>query len=351
MNSKVNIGEVLSKSWQIVWKFKVLWIFGILAGCAGSNGSRFNYSGNSNFNNNQNFGSGGSSNGQLPPWMQQFQNMRPEVMLQEFLTKYGVWIGLGIVLLCVLWFVFYSIGIVGRTGLIRGASKADGGATSLRFGELWSESTPYFWRMFLLNLLIGLPVFLVVVIMLAGLGVGVYSMAINHAQGPQVVAGFIGIVGIFVVLTCIISIASLFLWFIAEQAQNAIVLEDMGVMSAFSRGWQVFKSAWLTIVLMTLILGLIGGVVGFVMVLPLVGVIGAAAVGAIAAYSAVSNGSNMLTPIIIGICCGVLYMPVLFTLSGALQAYSQTAMTLVYRRLTVVPVAPAVEPPDLESLR
>ncbi len=29
-----NFGEVLSRAWQIIWKHKVLWIFGILASCS-----------------------------------------------------------------------------------------------------------------------------------------------------------------------------------------------------------------------------------------------------------------------------------------------------------------------------
>ena len=33
----MDIGSVLSRAWQIIWKHKVLWIFGILAGCANGN--------------------------------------------------------------------------------------------------------------------------------------------------------------------------------------------------------------------------------------------------------------------------------------------------------------------------
>ena len=345
MNSKVNIGEILQKSWQIIWKFKILWIFGILAGCAGNNGSRFNFSGNNfnsnSFGGNRNFGSGSGGSGQLPDFLKPFQGMRPELILQEFLAKYGLWIGLGIVLLCVLWIVFYSLGIMGRTGLIHGAAKADAGAEKLGFGELWSESTPYFGRMFGLNILIGLPVFLMVVIILAGMGFGVYSVIANGTQGGGLAALIIGMLGVFVVLMCVISLVSVALWFIAEQAQNAIVLENLGIMASFSRGWQVFKSAWLSIILMTIILGIVGGIAGLVIALPLIAVIGAAAFGAIGVY-ATSAARNMLTPILIGSCCVILYLPVLLAFGGAMQAYTQTAMTLVYRRLTVEPVAPVV---------
>ncbi len=37
----MDYGEVLSKAWKIAWKFKVLWIFGILAGCGASQGGKF----------------------------------------------------------------------------------------------------------------------------------------------------------------------------------------------------------------------------------------------------------------------------------------------------------------------
>jgi len=46
----MDFGYVLKRAWGIIWKFKVLWIFGILAGCgqaassSGSNsGVRFSY--------------------------------------------------------------------------------------------------------------------------------------------------------------------------------------------------------------------------------------------------------------------------------------------------------------------
>ena len=50
-----NFGEVLTRAWQIIWKHKVLWIFGILASCSRGNGGSGNGgSGNSGFNNGSN---------------------------------------------------------------------------------------------------------------------------------------------------------------------------------------------------------------------------------------------------------------------------------------------------------
>jgi hypothetical protein len=34
-NAKMDFGEVFSKAWKIIWKYKILWLFGIFASCSG----------------------------------------------------------------------------------------------------------------------------------------------------------------------------------------------------------------------------------------------------------------------------------------------------------------------------
>lgn len=34
----MNYGEILSKTWKVIWKHKILWLFGVLAGCSASGG-------------------------------------------------------------------------------------------------------------------------------------------------------------------------------------------------------------------------------------------------------------------------------------------------------------------------
>ena len=41
----MNFGEVLSRAWQITWKHKILWLFGLLASCsAGGSNNTSSYS-------------------------------------------------------------------------------------------------------------------------------------------------------------------------------------------------------------------------------------------------------------------------------------------------------------------
>ncbi len=34
----MDFGEVFSKAWKIIWKYKILWLFGIFASCSGGGG-------------------------------------------------------------------------------------------------------------------------------------------------------------------------------------------------------------------------------------------------------------------------------------------------------------------------
>jgi hypothetical protein len=330
---KLNFGEVLTKAWQITWKFKVLWIFGILAGCGASN-NNFNYNGGSNGGG----GSGGNS-GQLPDALRQFENMRPEQAFSQFMGQYMAIIVGVILLLCVLSFLFYFLGVMGKTGLIKGANKADLGASSLGFGELWTESTPYFWRMFGLNLLIGLPIFLLVVILLAVLGFGGYSAYRGGLSGGGLSVLLIGMLGVFAVVMCIVGLIGLAIGMLVKQAENAIILEDLGVLEGLSRGWKVFRSNLLPVILIALILGVIGWVAGLLMALPMIAIVLPAVIGIAATANAGNNA--IMVPVIIACACALIYMPVLLTLSGILQTYSQSVWTLTYRRLTETP-APVV---------
>jgi hypothetical protein len=339
MNINVNFGEILTKAWQVTWKFKVLWIFGILAGCGANRGGNFNNS----FSGNSGGSGGGSGSGTnvLPEWLRRFENLRPEEAIRSFLDQYLAIIAGIILFLCVLWFLFYFLGIMGKTGLIRGASQADAGADSLSFGEVWSGSLPYFWRMFGVNLLVGLPFFLVVVVLMAGMIFATVSAAGSGAGEGALVALF-GMLGVFFVVICCISIVSLVVGMIVEQVQNAIVLENLGVLEGFGRGWQVFSKNLGSVLVMAIILGVLGFIVSLIVSLPFLLIL-----IPVAASTVITGANNFTTPLLIGGVCFVAYLPVLLVLSGILMTYTQTAWTLTYRRMTAQ-AQPAL-PPQFET--
>jgi hypothetical protein len=340
MNITVNIGEILTKAWKIVWKFKVLWIFGIMAGCASGNRSSFNNGYSSGG------GGGGNNGGEIPEPFRQFAS-HPLEVIQSFIGQYLAIIAVVVLLLCVLWFVFYSIGIMGKTGLIKGASKADAGAEKLTFGELWTESVPYFWRMFGLSLLIGLPFFILILIVVVVFLVGVLNFVANGGSDRGSVMGLLGALGIFIPSICCLSIIQIIAGLIAEQARNLIVLEDKGVFEALRRGWDLFKHNFLTIILVAIILGVLGFIVGFIMIIPLALILVPVFASVVVANF---NSNTMMVPLIIGGLCFLAYLPVLLLLGGIEHSYIQSVWTLTYLRLTApAPAAPPAVPETADA--
>ena len=328
---KINLGEVLSKAWQITWKFKVLWIFGILAGCSAANNNRFNY----NFNNSR-----WTQQGQVPDFFQQFQGINPTQLLTAFWNHYAGLFMFGLVLLCGLWLVFYFLGVIGKTGLILGVGQADGGADRLNFGELWRGSLPYFWRMFWINILAGLPFFIIFVVMIGGLLAAGFWTYSNQTTGGGLAAAIIGMLGVFLGGLCVLSILSIIIGMIVEQAQNAIVLENLSLGDGVRRGWKVFKSGLVTIIVIAIILGVIGFVIGLLFAIPAFLI----AIPAGIAFAA-GGGRNIAMVLILAFGCFLIYLPFLLLLNGIMTSYIQSIWTLTYRRLTVVPdvAVPIVE--------
>src|SRR3990172_8965125 len=150
-----NFGEILTRAWQITWKYKVLWIFGILAGCTSGSGGGGGGGGNT-----------GYSTGPSEDW-----NVPPEIQgLVSWMADFVAWVEDNLWIFVVIGLVFLLLviisiflGTIGRIGLIKGAYQAEMGAERLALGELFSASMPYFWRVFGLSFLIGLAFFVLLV--------------------------------------------------------------------------------------------------------------------------------------------------------------------------------------------
>ncbi|HQX02273.1 MAG TPA: hypothetical protein PLQ94_09200 [Anaerolineales bacterium] len=294
-----NFGEVLTRAWQIIWKHKVLWIFGILASCARGGGG-----GSS--------GGGGNSGYQTGSGDNPFSGDKIERVMNQVGTflENNWWIIIAVIVgIFLLSFVFYFLGMMGRIALIRGVAQADKDAESLSFGELWAESMPFFWRVFGLNFLIGLA-FLVLFIPLVLFGIVTAGI------------GFLCLIP----LLCIMVPLSWVVMAIIEQAQNAIVLEDLNMLDGFKRGWEIVKANAVPIIIMMLILGIGSGIIGVIIALPII-------IAVVPAVIGMAVSQQTLTPFYIAAACCVAYFPVLLFFNGVLTAYIQASWTLTYLRL------------------
>jgi hypothetical protein len=305
----MDFGYVLRRAWQIIWKFKVLWLFGILASCGqatGSNGSNSSYQ-----------FSGGDSN--FPNQFERFFNQLDPAVI-TILIIVGVIIMLALVVLAIL------LGTVGRVGLIRGTVKAEQGAEHLTFGELWRDGLSYFWRVFGLNLLIGLIIFVVVLaifipgVILSVITAGIFALCL-------------------IPLVCLIVPVGWAVTVVVEQANIALVVENLGIMDAIKRGWQVVRENIGSMIVMSLILGLGVGLIGGAIIgLPILLVIAPM----IAGYATGTANAIQTGWIVTGVFF-LIYLPFLLLFSGILRSYTSSAWTLTYIRLTNKPSTPLIE--------
>jgi len=322
----MNIGEILTKAWQIVWKHKVLWIFGVLASCVeggGGNNSGGGGSRSDSFVNPESLGI------PLDGWMQDlivfFSNMGATP------DGYGGFIAIFLLLTCVLWLVAISLGTMGRIGLIYGALRADEGVESFSFVEVWQASTDYFWRVLGLWLVLWVPVFLVV-----------GAMAAVFALGAMAVAGLLALC--LLPLLCLI-IPVLFLAnLVFEQSTIALVRNDLGIADALARAWSLVRDNIGSYLLMAVILFVIQIVAGFIISLPMFAIVLPAAFG-----FAVGGEESLRTTLFIFGLCFVVYIPVLIVLGGILRAYVWTSWTLTFNRLFNKPVYAPANPATLDA--
>jgi hypothetical protein len=309
----MNYGEVLTRAWKIIWKFKVLWIFGILASCGTGSG---NGGGGNNF-------SYQFSSGELPPQVQQFSTN----IEQHFSSLWWIF-ALLICLACVLVILAIVLSTIGKIALIKGTLKAETGAERMGFVELFKESTPYFWRVFGLSLLFFLVFF---VLIMAGVLVFMGAAVVTFG----------------IALFCLVPLCCLMIplmWavgVILEQAYIAIVVEERGIADGLSRGWEVVKAHWEPMLVMSVIL-IFGGMIlmlilsvpMFLVMFPLFFMLG------------LTGGSNMTAPLVIGGICFLMYLPILILAGGIIKAYVQSAWTLTFLRVT----GSGAEPAPLESV-
>lgn len=301
----MDYGEILKRTWDITWRFKSLWLLGILASCGSGNGG--GGGGGGNVTNGLQTPGGPGGNGELPQIEQFFNSIDP-----------AVWIILAIVIVLFFFFlalVAFVLGILGQAGLIHGFDQADGGAV-VNFVSAFKGGLPYFLRLFGLKLLLFvLSIVLIILLIITILPFTVLTLGL-------------GLICLLPLL-CLLIPLGIALNIYIQLTQLSIVVEDVDIFAGFRKAWQVVKSDPGTIIVMALILLLGGGLIGLLLALPIIALI-------IPVVAGLGIGSDLSIGAGVGL-AGLgflLYLPILIVLSGILQTYIQGAWTLTYRRLT-----------------
>jgi hypothetical protein len=302
----MDYGKILSRAWQITWRWKVLWIFGFLASLGSGGGS--GGGGGSGMNN------GNRGAGNFPNF-----DMSPEIG------------GLIIALVCValiIGIILWVLSIISRGALIAGVQQVeDEGQTS--FGSAWRVGLSRFWTIFGVGFLAALPI-LIIVLVLIGVGIAVAVGAgynFTNAMSDRALGIILPALACLIPLACVTVVLAVVLSQIQLYAERAAILEGKGWIDAFKRGWQVLKTNLGPTIVFWLIFLVIGGVLAAIVV----GGIVALAVPAVALF----GNSNPNALAVVTMCGGALIGFVILAVVGAIvQTFTSTTWTLVYRQLT-----------------
>jgi hypothetical protein len=287
----MNFGEVLTRAWEIIWKHKVLWIFGLLASLAGGGENSVNWRMDLNDRNvNIPFGNFERVFEQVPFWL-------PLLIFMAIL---------------VIVVVLIVLGTIGRSGLVHGAWRADEGVERLTFSQLFNEGMVYFWRVLLLG----------IIIWAVGLAV-VMALTI-----PAVLTLGLALLCLWP-LYCLLIPFFYLLNVVFNLAIVAVVGENRGIMDGLSRGWEVFRSRMGEIIVMSLVLVIGVLIVNFIISLPMLLVAAPLAAAVMRGGDVVLRGGLAISAVLF-----LLYLPILLAASAIVRSYMDTAWTLIFRRAT-----------------
>ena len=179
------------------------------------------------------------------------------------------------------------------------------------------------------------------VVVIGALAAGLAVFAVSASGGNDASGiGLVAMVPLFIGCVCLLIPIMFVIGLVLRQAENAIVLEEMSVMPALSRGWEVFRNNLGPIIIMAIILAVIGFVAGFIIAIPVFVIL----VPAFIAFMA--GEAQNWTPLAIAVGCVCLYAPISLLLNGIAIAYTEAAWTLTYLRLTKPQIAEPIVLPE-----
>jgi hypothetical protein len=305
----VDYGKVLGRAWEITWRWKVLWIFGFLASLG------------------QGGGGGGSSSYQfsgdevnLDKWTQGSPG--------QFWTAFSGVILAVICLLFILFIILWVVSVISRGALIGGVLQVeDEGSTSFR--QAWAVGVRKFWTLFGLGVLATIPLILLVLagiaFMFLGIAGGIGLLDSQEAAGISTIVTFALVCGC---LSCCVLVPLLVvLEQIRVYGERGAILEDLGWIEAFKRGWQVFKdNLGPTIILWIIFFGI--GIVIFIISLVLMIVMFAP----LLIFLGISDFGT--ASIVSMICAGLVAIVLFAIIRSVVTAFTSATWTLAFRELT-----------------
>lgn len=367
----INIGNILKRSWHILWNYRVLWIFGILAvlaggGGGGGNNLQYSFGGNRGYTGNNTY----NPNFQPGPYLIQLtnwynQNIKPLFLHPDQHVATFIWIGVGfLIFILIVGVVTAFIRYVSETAIIRMVDEHEQNGTKVVFKQGWKMGwNRRAFRMWVIDLVVNLPV-LVFLALLLLLGLLVY-FSVSSGANVLAVGGTVTAIGCAFLFIFILVILMVFLSLLRQFFIREAALEEAGIGESFRNGWALFKSNWKSAALMWLVMLGIGFGFGILsiplffllipvyLILAIPGLVVAVFPAAIAFGLTALFGGGPVAWIVAAIVAAPFFFIVTFApltvVSAWYHIYSSSVWTLTYREIKALelvkpeptPVVPA----------
>jgi hypothetical protein len=311
----VNHLDLLKRAFQITWRYRVLFFFGVsLVNCGGGGGVSGG-GGGSNFG----FPSGGGGD---------FDNLPslPSIDVNTIIALLVALICL-VILLVVLGVVVRAITRTALMGMVRHVEETEAVTLADGWQLGWSARA---WRLFLVNLIIGIPLAIVTIFLIL-MAVSPLLLLMSGDTAPMV--GII--ITIFAVLFVILLLflINLVIAPFQEIVWRRTVLDQQGVIDSLADAFGLIRRHLKDVVVVWLLMFGIGigwGIVSLVVVLP-VSLIAAVLLGGIPAGLVYLISGSGLGAAIAGVPPALLILILISSVAGGLYlVYQSTVWTLAY---------------------
>ncbi|MCP4372621.1 MAG: hypothetical protein GY797_31610 [Deltaproteobacteria bacterium] len=323
----MDYGHIIKRAVQITWQYKFLWIFGIImAFCGQGNGGKPQFRMNYRMPYDPTAG---------PP---DFPTYFPEPLGQ---TPISIYIVAGILLITVFGIIGIVVGAIGRSALIKSVDRVEDGE-SINFSGSWRDGVEKVVPLGLLQALLYIPLLIVwaiVAVIVFTQFWPFFSQIIGYKPNPEsqepppfvndifaifpaFFATICGVVCFFFIIQIIIA---LFLTF----GSRAIVLENQGVISSFSRSWCLFRKNMGSTIILTILIFVISMVVGFIVAIPAMIIMFPIMMSTMPDMIS-GTGPTIGSYLLMG-GAGIIIVIIFSLVNGVVQVFIESLWTLAYR--------------------
>lgn len=336
----MDFGRIIARSLQVTWRYRALWLFGVLFALfgGGGGGPQFNFG---NFGGSGVGGEGGTGTPNLPA----FNAQAIAIIIGAIVCIALIWVLLSILLR-----------FISRGALIGLVSELELNQTVPAVGRGWNIGSERFVSLLGIGLLVNIPLTLIslVLVLIAALPIlasVVPLIGTPRGRTPDQLPGLVaaGVFSSIFLICCVVLLLVIVAVIIRpfyEFFVRVCVIDRRGAMDSIREGYHIVRANLGNVTVLYILLIGIGIAFSIVMIpiaLLLLGIPAAAGFAIGALSNSVTQG------IIVGVLIGIPMLLILLVISGIYQAFESTAWTEGFLALTRPAAAPVVVPsPPLE---